>query len=122
MGALIGVHGFQIRGVAHHVIFDLDAVAAVHVAGDAGNVERLAAFLRLTFEIISGAILPSSIRRPTRNEACKPSAMSVCMSASFFCTSCVAASGRSNCLRSSVYWRARCMQSSAAPIAPQEMP
>ena len=38
------------------------------------------------------------------------------MSASFFCTSWVAASGRPNCLRSSVYWRARCQQSSAAPI------
>src|SRR4030081_2257043 len=47
VGAFIGVHGFQIRGVAHHVIFDLDAVAAVHVAGDAGDVERLAAIVAL---------------------------------------------------------------------------
>jgi hypothetical protein len=33
-----------------------------------------------------------------------------------------AASGRPNCLRSSPYWRARCQQSSAAPITPQAMP
>src|SRR6476660_6922127 len=50
--------------------------------------------LRLTIEIISGANLPSSIRRPTRNEACMPSAISVSMSASFFCTSWVAGSGQ----------------------------
>src|SRR3984957_13531595 len=74
VGALIGIHGLQVRGVPHHVIFDLDAVAAVHVTRGAGDVE------------------------------------------------CVAASGRFNCLRSSVYCRALCMQSSAAPSAPQEMP
>jgi hypothetical protein len=36
------------------------------------------------------------------------------MSASFFCTSCVAAGGRLNCLRSSVYCRARKKQSSVS--------
>src|SRR5262249_54865321 len=40
--AFIGVHGLQVRGMAHHVILDLDAVAAVHVARHAGNIERLA--------------------------------------------------------------------------------
>src|SRR5215475_689032 len=44
---LIGVHGFQIRGVAHHVIFDLDAVAAVHVAAGAGDVQGFAAIVAL---------------------------------------------------------------------------
>ena len=48
VGAFIGVHGFQVRGVAHHVVLDLDTVAAVHVAGDAGDVERLAACLLYT--------------------------------------------------------------------------
>ena len=48
--------------------------------------------------------------------------ISVCMSASFFWMSWLAASGRPNSLRSSVYWRASCQQNSAAPIAPQEMP
>ena len=35
-------------------------------------------------EIISGANRPSSISRPTRSDACRPSAISVSMSASFF--------------------------------------
>jgi len=43
------------------------------------------------------------------------------MSASFFWISWLAASGRPNCLRSSVYWRAVCQQLSAAPSAPQAM-
>src|SRR6266436_7458008 len=47
VGAFIGVDGFQVRGVAHHVIFDLDAVAAVHVTGYARDVERLAAIVAL---------------------------------------------------------------------------
>src|SRR5450759_2759719 len=38
VGAFIGVHGFQVRGMTHHVIFDLDAVAAVHVAGHARDM------------------------------------------------------------------------------------
>src|ERR1700739_1421650 len=32
VGTFIGIHGFQVRGVPHHVIFDLDPVAAMHVA------------------------------------------------------------------------------------------
>ncbi len=78
--------------------------------------------LRLHSEIISGAARCSSISRPRRSTACSASVISVCMSASFFCTSCVAASGRPNTLRSSVYCRAACQQNSAAPSAPQEMP
>ena len=61
------------------------------------NRTRQAMITKELIEIISGAILPSSIRRPTRSEPCKPSAISVSMSASFFCTSWVAASGRPNC-------------------------
>ena len=47
VGTFVSVHGFQVRGVAHHMIFDLDAVAAVHVAGHARDVERLAAIVAL---------------------------------------------------------------------------
>ncbi len=36
------------------------------------------------YEIISGAALPSSISRPTRKHAVKPSVISVCISANFF--------------------------------------
>src|SRR5262245_16521122 len=45
--ALVGVDGLEVRGVAHDVVLDLDAVAAVHVAGRARNVERLAAVVAL---------------------------------------------------------------------------
>src|SRR5712664_2461556 len=47
VGALIGVHGLQILRMPHHVVFDLDAVAAMHVAGHARDVERLAAIVAL---------------------------------------------------------------------------
>src|SRR5438045_9640387 len=47
MGAFIGVHGFQIRGVSYHVLFNLDAVAAMLVASHACDVERFAAILAL---------------------------------------------------------------------------
>jgi hypothetical protein len=40
-------HGLQVRGVAHHVILNLDAVAAVHVARHAGDIQRLAAIVAL---------------------------------------------------------------------------
>ena len=36
------------------------------------------------YQIISGAIRPSSNNRPIRSDACRPSAISVCISASFF--------------------------------------
>src|SRR5262245_2353308 len=47
VGAFIGVDGLQVRGVAHDVVLDLDAVAAVHVARHAGDIERLAAVVAL---------------------------------------------------------------------------
>ena len=73
-------------------------------------------------EVISTAAEPSSFMRPRRRQPCSASVISVCMSASFFWISWLAASGRPNCLRSSVYWRAVCQQASAAPTAPQAMP
>ena len=73
-------------------------------------------------EVISVAAVPSSFIRPRRRQPCSPRVISVCMSASFFWMSWLAASGRSNCLRSSTYWRAVCQQNSAAPSAPQEIP
>ncbi len=78
--------------------------------------------LRFMIDVISGAALPSSLRRPSRRQPCSPSVISVCMSASFFWISWLAASGRPNCLRSSVYCRAACQHASAAPSAPQAMP
>lgn len=53
--------------------------------------------LRLTRETISGTICPASISRPTRSDACSPRAISVCMSASFFCTSWLLPNGAPNC-------------------------
>ncbi len=43
----IGVDRFQVDRVAHHMEFGRNAVAAMHVAGDAGDVERLAAIVAL---------------------------------------------------------------------------
>ena len=47
MGAFIGVDRLQVGRVAHDLELGADAVAAVHVAGDAGDVERLAAIVAL---------------------------------------------------------------------------
>ena len=65
--------------------------------------KALPQLLRLIKEIISGAARSSSIKRPTRKEACKPKAISVCMLANFNCTNWLAAKGLPNCLRSKVY-------------------
>jgi len=73
-------------------------------------------------DVISGEAMLWSFMRPSRRQPCKPSVISVIMSASFFWISWLAASGRPNCLRSSVYWRAACQQNSAAPSAPHAMP
>src|SRR4051812_13054688 len=47
VGSLVGVDGLQVLGVAHDVVFLLDAIAAVHVAGEPSDVERLAAVVAL---------------------------------------------------------------------------
>ena len=78
--------------------------------------------LRFMIEVISTDAVPASFIRPSCKQPCRPSVISVCMSASFFWISWLAASGRPNCWRSSTYWRARWKQSSAAPSAPQAMP
>ncbi len=78
--------------------------------------------LRFMIEVISTAAVPSSFMRPRRRQPCRARLISVCMSASFFWISWLAASGRPNCWRSSTYWRAVCQQNSAAPSAPQLMP
>jgi hypothetical protein len=85
----------------------------------AGDVERLAAVVALDDRDHLGAALPSSFRRPTRRQPCRPSVISVCMSASFFWISWLAASGRPNCLRSSVYWRARASRTRPRPARPR---
>src|SRR5471032_550182 len=71
-------------------------------------------------DVISTAAVPSSFMRPRRRTPCKPSVISVCMSASFFWINWFAASGRPNCLRSSTYWRAVCQHASAAERAPRD--
>ena len=45
--AFIGVDGFQIQHVPDDVVFIGHAIAAMHVARDAGDVERLAAIVAL---------------------------------------------------------------------------
>ena len=47
MRALVGVDGLQVRGVAHHLEFGGNAVAAMHVAGNPGDLQRLAAIVAL---------------------------------------------------------------------------
>ena len=56
--------------------------------------------LRFMIEVISTAALPSSFIRPRRLRPCSASVMSVCMSASFFCTTdSRRAAGRTACDR-----------------------
>ena len=76
-------------------------LAAAHKLGD------LPQLLRLTMLVASTDAVPASFMRPSCKQLCKPSAISVSISASFFCTSWLAASGRPNCWRSSTYCRAR---------------
>jgi hypothetical protein len=120
--ALVGVDHFEVDHVARNAELVADAVAAQHVARRAAISRALPQLLRLRMLVISTEALPSSFMRPRRRQPCRPRAMSLSMSASFFCTSWLAASGLPNCWRSSTYWRARWKQSSAAPIAPQAMP
>jgi len=83
--------------VPHDVKFDRDAIAAVHVARHPRDVERLAAVVRFTIEIISAAILPTSINRPTCSEPCSPTrSRSACQQASSVRAG--SASGRSKLL------------------------
>mmetsp|Transcript_40743 Transcript_40743/g.82170 ORF Transcript_40743/g.82170 Transcript_40743/m.82170 type:complete len:312 (+) Transcript_40743:188-1123(+) len=78
--------------------------------------------LRFVMLIISGAAKPWSSSRPTCRQPCSPNATSVLMSASFFCTSWLEASGAPNCTRSSVYCRLVSRQKAALPSAPQLIP
>src|ERR1700720_4653614 len=47
VSALIGVDCLEVHHVADHVVLVGDAVAAMHVAGSAGDVERLATIVAL---------------------------------------------------------------------------
>ena len=108
--------------MAHHVVLDLDAVAAVHVAGVRAMSSALPQLLRLMSEIISGVARPSSMQAadPERRlQAERDLGLHV---GELLLNSWVSASGRPNCLRSRLYWRARIQQSSAAPMTPQAMP
>ena len=69
MCAFIGVDRLQINGMAHDMIFLRDAIAAMHVARGAGNIQRLADIIALHDRHHFGANRPSSINRPTRKLA-----------------------------------------------------
>lgn len=45
VSAFVGVDGFEVTGVAHDVVFIGDAIAAVHVSGDAGYIQSFAAIV-----------------------------------------------------------------------------
>src|SRR6476659_3152099 len=45
--ALVSVDRLEVGGVAHHLEYGADAVAAVHVAGDPRDVERFASIVAL---------------------------------------------------------------------------
>ncbi len=56
--AFIGVDRLEVHDVAHHLVFARNAVAAMHVAGDAGDIERLAAIVALDDRDHLGRELP----------------------------------------------------------------
>ncbi len=64
----------------------------------------------------------ASIRRPSRREPCRPSVISVWMSASFFWNNCVCASGPVELFAVEPRIAGGMQQNSAAPSTPQEMP
>ncbi len=86
--ALVGVDGLEIAEHAHHVELVGDAVAAVHVARQPRDLERLAAIVALQ-QRHRGRRRPALLQQPAERVAPRadPSVISVCMSASFFCTS-----------------------------------
>ena len=47
VGALIGVHRFEVHHVTDHLIFAGDAIAAMHITGNPREVESLAADVAL---------------------------------------------------------------------------
>ena len=66
VGAFVGVDGFEVLGVAHDVELGGDAVAAVDVAGGAGDVEGLAAVVALEEgdELGGGAVVVEEAAEP----------------------------------------------------------
>ena len=47
MRALVGIDRFKVLRVAHYVVFLANAIAAMHIASGAGNVESFAAIVAL---------------------------------------------------------------------------
>lgn len=47
VGSLVGIHGLEVHEVSHHMIFLADAVAAVHIPGEANHGKGLAARVSL---------------------------------------------------------------------------
>lgn len=135
----------------HEFRFSIDTTSGAALQGQ-GQGQGCCHPLRQPPPQRGGTHLPSSLRRPRRRQACSPSAISVTMSASFFCTSWLRASGPPNCFLRCRVWRWGCCgghlagppprpgapwarrylsrtycraisrQASAAPRAPQAMP
>ena len=88
MRSLIGIDRLQVCGVAHHVEFGTNSVAAMHVARDPGDIQRLAAIVALDEADRLGnefALPRAADRRAAPPEG--PSVISVIMLASFNWTS-----------------------------------
>ena len=77
IGAFVGVHRLEVHQVPDHLKLVGYAIGATHVARRARNLQRLAAAIaRLMSDTISAHARPASVRRPTRNTASNPSAIS----------------------------------------------
>jgi hypothetical protein len=122
MGAFIGVHRLQVHHVADDVVLLVrNAVAAVHVARLAGDVQGLAAVIALHHRDCDRCQAPWSISPPELQAALQAKRDLGLHVGQFLLHQLGAASGRPNCLRSSVYWR-RASRTSAEPMTPQAMP
>jgi hypothetical protein len=122
MGALVGVHRLEVLGVPHHVVFRHDPVAAMHVAGHPRDLQRLAAIVPLHQRDDLGRA-GAFVQHPARPErTLQPQRDLRLHVGELLLVELRLRQRRPNCTRSSPYWRARCQQSSAAPITPQAMP
>jgi imidazoleglycerol phosphate dehydratase HisB len=60
VGALISVDRLEVHHVTDHVILVGDAIAAMHVAGDARDVERFAAIVPLEVGKVASVSISTS--------------------------------------------------------------
>merc|ERR1712117_95884 len=96
VGALVRVHRLQVHDVPDHVVLVADPVASQHALHSRAIAKALPQLFLFSREIISGTILPSSLRRPSWRQEWRPRVISVTASASFFWISWFAAKGLPN--------------------------